>query len=47
MKKRYFEPEINICRLIFAQDQLLSASQIVDVPDIPEETVDEDIDIDD
>lgn len=44
-KKSYFEPEMNICRFIFAQDQLVTASQ--GVPDVPEETLDEDVDIDD
>ncbi len=41
-KKKYFDPEINICRLIFAQDQLLTESE-----GVPEETLDEDVDVDD
>ena len=41
-KNSYFEPEINICRLIFAQDQLLTASE-----GVPEDKVDEDVDFDD
>ncbi len=41
-KKKYFEPEINICRLIFAQEQLFTASE-----GVPEETLDEDVDSDD
>lgn len=41
-KKNYFEPELNICRLIFAQEQLLNASE-----GVPEETLDADVDNDD
>lgn len=41
-KKKYFEPEINICRLIFAQEQLFTASE-----GDPEDKFDEDVDSDD
>lgn len=43
MKKKYFDPEFEVCKLVFTESQLTTTS----TPTVPEETLGEDVDIDD